>query len=152
MTVSLNPLGIPSTTQSYYTGYHFPLTDQIPVPRSTSPPFVPAGPLSRSKKGIFISQVFSTISLSKAHNACRVQSSGLSSTPGRDTESERDIISGADYDTLMLRAILRGAGNMRLDDMRAVEKRHNTVRADPNLMSRMLGKNWQSRDMNAELI
>lgn len=50
----------------------------------------------------------------------------------------------------MLRAVLRPTSNVRLDDVAAVQEGHLAVGLDPDLVTGMLGEDWEGGDVQAE--
>lgn len=51
----------------------------------------------------------------------------------------------------MLWAVLGPASDVCLNDVASVEKRHLAVGLDPDLVAGVLGEDWESSDVKAEL-
>lgn len=92
-----------------------------------------------SKQGILVTQILATVRLSETNYPCRIQPSSLRSTPGCDSKPEGDVILRANNYAGVLDRIVGELGNVGLGDIRAVEERHNTVRANPDLVTCVLG-------------
>jgi hypothetical protein len=60
---------------------------------------------------------------------------------------QRRIIHRINHHTLMFRGILSDPPHMGLQDMIPVQKRHFTIRFDPDFIQRMLGEKVQRRDV-----
>lgn len=106
--------------------------------------------LARLEQGIFVTQVFAAICLSEAHNAGRVEPPALSGAASADSEAQRDVVHGIDNQALVLGAVFRVSANVGLDDMSTVEEGHDSVGADPELVSRVLGEDGEGSDVDAE--
>ena len=106
--------------------------------------------LARLEQGIFVTQVFSAVGLSEAYNTGRVESPALGSASSADSAAQRDVVHGVDDEALVLGAVLRVSANVGLDNVSAVEKGHDSIGADPELMSCVLGKDGEGRDVDAE--
>lgn len=106
--------------------------------------------LCGSEQAILVSQVFSTVGLSKCGDSSWVQSSGLGGTSRSDTEAKRGVIHTVNNNTLVLRAVLRPTSNVCLDNVASVKERHLSVGLNPDLVTSVLRKDWKSGDMKAE--
>jgi hypothetical protein len=111
----------------------------------------PSTSLSRTEKGIFVSQVLSAIGLPEAHDARGVQPPGLGGAPRRDAEAERGVLHVDDDDALQARAVLGVAADVGLDDVGPVQERLLAVGLDPDLVARVLGQHRERRDGQPEL-
>lgn len=107
--------------------------------------------LARLEQGIFVTQVFAAISLSEAHDTGRVKSPALRGAASADTEAQRDIVHGIDNQALVLGAVFRVSANVCLDNVSTVEEGHDSVGADPELVSCVLGEDGEGSNVNAEL-
>lgn len=108
-------------------------------------------PLARLEQGIFVAQVFAAIGLSEAHDTGRIESPALGGAASADSEAQRDVVHGVDNETLVLGAVFRVSANVGLDNVSTVEEGHDSVGADPELVSRVLGEDGEGSDVDSEL-
>lgn len=108
--------------------------------------------LSRGgEERVFVSQVLSAVSLAKAHNARGPRGLGGGGALCRDAEAERGVVHCVDDDAEVLGAVLGPAADVGLDDVAAVEKGHDAVGPQPNLVPRNGRQDGQGRDVQVEL-
>lgn len=103
------------------------------------------------EKVVFVAEILTAVRLSETHNASGVKSPCLDSALRGHSEPEWSIVHAVDDDTLVLRAVIRPATNMCLDDVAAVQERHFAVRFHPHLVAGMLGEDGESSDVKAKL-
>ena len=63
---------------------------------------------------------------------------------------KRSVVHAQNHYTLMLRAVLTPAANVRLDDVSSVQEGHFAVRLDPDLVPGVRRNNVQRRDVHSE--
>lgn len=107
--------------------------------------------LGSSKEIVFVAKILAAVGLSENCNAGGVQSPRLSCAPGCHAKAQRCVVHAVDHDALVLGAIVRPASNVSLDNVAAVEKGHLAIGSHPDFPSGMLGEDFESGDVQAEL-
>lgn len=107
--------------------------------------------LARREQVVFVTEVLSAVRLSEAGNTRGIESSGLGGAACCNTKSKRRVVHAVHDYTLVLRAVLRPASNVRLDNVAAVKEGHSTVLLDPDLVSGVLSNDGQRSDVKAKL-
>jgi hypothetical protein len=85
------------------------------------------------------------------NNSSGLKIFGLEGASGCDSESKREVIEVVDADRSILRDVFGHSGNMRLDDMIAIQEGHFASSLDPNFMFGVLGNEIKTGDAEPEL-
>lgn len=109
------------------------------------------GSSTRREQRALVPQVLAAVGLPEAHNSRRLHTPRLDSAARRHTKTNGNIVHGHDDDALVLGAVLGVAADVRLQDVAAVQERHDTVGTDPDLVAGVFCDDGEGGDVEAEL-